>query len=527
MTDNMDKNLNKKKITIIGAGPAGLSAAYKILEGSCEFDIDIIEASFSVGGISRTETHGNNKIDLGGHRFFTKSREVEEFWKKVLPMQGAPSFDDIVLKRSIPLNPLGPDPEYQDQVLLHRNRVSRIYYGGHFFDYPLTFKLKTILDLGIIKTSVIILSYLYSCLFKRKENNLENFYINRFGKKLYRLFFEEYTQKLWGLHPRDISADWGEQRVKGLSIKKIILGLMFDWIKPSTNKETSLIDHFMYPKYGPGQLWSEVLSIAQKKGATIRFGTKLTRIDIQDNSVCCIYCTNDKGEDIRIDTDILISSMPLSELVQYIKRDEPENQLYQIAQGLKFRSFITVAVLISKLKLKNNSKIPTLSNIPPDCWIYVQDKGVKAGRIQLYNNWSPYLVADVLNTVWLGVEFFCDEGDSFWNKDDEKLKDQVRQELIKIGIIDEGCSILDYHCTRIPKAYPAYCGTYKDIDKIINYINGISNLYCIGRNGQHRYNNMDHSVLTAFRCADHILNRGLSKEDIWKVNTEKIYHESE
>ncbi len=524
----MSDKVNKKSVVIIGAGPAGLSCAYKLLEESTEFEVNIIEESSFVGGISRTEVHNGNRMDMGGHRFFTKDKSVEEFWNKILPPQGKPAFDDLILNRTPLLCTDGPDPEIEDRVMLHRKRISRIYYGNHFFDYPLSLKISTIFNLGIITTIKVGFSYLYSCIFKRGETNLENFYINRFGKKLYQMFFEDYTQKLWGIHPSSISSDWGAQRVKGLSIRKILTSMLFGWIKNhnTKNQETSLIENFSYPKYGPGQLWSEVLSHVQKKGATIKFNCQVRGVVVKNSKVESVICKNDRGEEIKIPTDILISSMPLSTLALSIQNEVPNDRVIQVAKGLKFRSFITVGLLLSKLKLKNNSQIKTISDIPPDCWIYIQDRRVKMGRIQIFNNWSCYLVKDVKNTVWLGLEYFCNEGDEFWNKTDIELKNIALSELKLMDIIDEDSLILDYCCSRVAKAYPAYFGTYKDIDVIINYINSINNIYCVGRNGQHRYNNMDHSVLTAFRCVDHILNRDVTRDDIWKVNTEKVYHES-
>ena len=527
-----DTTKNKKKLIIIGAGPAGLCCAYRMLERSDDFDITIIESDNVVGGISKTVIHNNNRIDMGGHRFFTKSQEVKKFWDDILPLQGRPAWDDILTGRIPSMNPYGADPKVCDKLMLHRRRVSRIYYKNKFFDYPISLKPSTILNLGIIQTVRIAISYMISLFFKKRDINLENFYINRFGKHLYNLFFKDYTQKLWGKAPKDISSDWGKQRVKGLSIGKIVVELLFGWTRSFINwsVQTSLIDSFYYPKYGPGQLYTEVLDRILKHGVSIRYNTQVTRLILKDNKIKALYCHDSNGNEFKLSSDIVVSSMPLKDLLINTHMEDTNQSIPQslidIASGLEFRSLITVEILVSKLKIKNTTKIKTVSDIPPDCWIYIQDKGVKLGRVQILNNWSPYLLADPLCTVCLGLEYFCNENDSFYTSSDKDIIELGIKELIQIGLLEDRSNVIDSCCFRVAKAYPAYFGTYKDIKDVINFINCISNLYCIGRNGQHRYNNMDHSILTAFRCVDSILDPSISKDEIWNVNTEKAYHES-
>jgi protoporphyrinogen oxidase len=526
-----------KKIVVIGAGPAGITAAYELLKDQDQYEIVILEASDKVGGISRTVRHGQNRIDIGGHRFFSKDDRVMEWWRGILDYQGAPSKDDLILGRESRLVEGGPDPEKTDEVFLIRHRVSRIYYNGKFFDYPISMKPQTFINMGFLTSMKAGFSYLGSCLHKLPETSLENFYINRFGKKLYSMFFEGYTEKLWGRHPRVISADWGAQRVKGLSIWALVKNV-FGKLIPKKNRqvETSLIEEFYYPKHGPGQLWEKALSVAQEKGAKVVFGAKVSGIDLDENGrITTVHCEDGTS----YEADEVISSMPLKDLLEAFKasngvkgQDEtsaevnskvPEEAL-KIAEGLPYRDFVTVGLLVDRLALKNQTNIKTLGNIVPDCWIYVQDTSVKLGRIQIFNNWSPYMLADPEHSVWIGLEYFCDEGDDFWNMTDEDCIAMATAELRKIGVIDDNAKILETCREKVQKAYPAYFDTYSDIDKLITYLNGIDNLCCVGRNGQHRYNNMDHSMVTAFVAADVIRGTG-KKEDLWAVNTEKSYHE--
>ena len=517
-----------KKVVIIGAGPAGVTAAVELLKdgGNKEFQVTILEESDCIGGISRTVNHKGNRMDIGGHRFFSKVDEVNEFWNNIMPLQGADAYDDKKLGRVKPLVEGGPDPEKEDEVCLVRDRVSRIYYKKHFFDYPISLKLETIKNMGFITTMRAGFSYLYSCVSKRKDDCLENFYINRFGKVLYSMFFESYTEKLWGRHPREISADWGAQRVKGLSIMAVLKDMIQKLFgkKDGNHVETSLIEQFWYPKYGPGQMWELTAKKAESLGAKIVKNMKVTGVNVRKGKIVSVECDGAKGSQ-TVKADIFLSSMPLKDLILDMKGDEPSEEVKEAAAGLPYRDFVTMGLLVDRLELKNETKVKTLGNIVPDNWIYVQDKGVKLGRIQIFNNWSPYMVADPDNTVWIGLEYFCAEGDDFWNMSDRESCKLASRELRKMGVIDKGV-IKGFHKERVKKAYPAYFDTYKDIDKIIDYVNGLDNIYCIGRNGQHRYNNMDHSMLTAMRAADVIRGKNVTKDDIWNVNTEKEYHES-
>lgn len=508
----------KKKVIIIGAGPAGLTAGYTLLKKSDKYDVTILEESDNIGGISRTVNYKGNRMDIGGHRFFSKSPEVNEFWQEVMPIQGKSSYDDKKLKRKKPLKKGGPDPEKEDNVMLVRDRVSRIYYLNKFFDYPVSLKWSTIKNLGFIRTMQSGFSYLHSLIFKKREDSLENFYINRFGKKLYSMFFEGYTEKLWGRHPREIDASWGAQRVKGISIMAVLKDALRKIFHIKSKKvETSLIEQYYYPKYGPGQLWERVAYLFTEMGGVILPKHKVEKIETKNGKIISVTCNGKK-----IKGDIFISSMPIKDLVEGMN-DVPKN-IAKIANGLPYRDFVTVGLLVSKLNLKNETDIKTLNNIIPDCWIYIQDTKVKLGRIQIFNNWSPYMVKNPDKNVWIGLEYFCNENDNFWNLSDKECIKLATSELVKMGIIDKD-NVLDAHRERVKKAYPAYFDTYENIDKVIAYLNNFDNLYCVGRNGQHRYNNMDHSMMTAFNTVECIINDNKDKSSIWNVNVEKEYHE--
>lgn len=510
-----------EKIVIIGAGPAGLTAAYELLKSEKDYEVIILEESNEIGGISKTVRYNGNRMDIGGHRFFSKDQRVMEWWKELMPVQGSLSYDDKVLGREANTIPGGPDPEKEDRVMLLRNRVSRIYYRKKFFDYPISMKPQTFINMGFVQTVKAGCSYLVSCVHKLPEDNLENFYINRFGRVLYSMFFEKYTEKLWGRHPREISAEWGAQRVKGLSILAIIKD-MFSKILPGKDGrkvETSLIEEFMYPKLGPGQLWETAASDIEKMGGRIVFGASVNDVHCENGRVVRVSCSN--GD--CYEGDYFISSMPLKDLVESMN-DVPE-KVRKVAEGLPYRDFVTVGILTNKLKLKNLTKIKTLNNLVPDCWIYVQDAGVKLGRIQIFNNWSPYMVAQPDEKVWIGLEYFCRENDEFWNMSEEECRNFAVDELISMGVLDNREAVLDSHRERVKKAYPAYFDTYAQIDEVIDYVNRLENLYCVGRNGQHRYNNMDHSMATSFEAVDNIMNGVADKSNIWSVNTEQEYHE--
>ncbi|MCR4960086.1 MAG: NAD(P)/FAD-dependent oxidoreductase [Lachnospiraceae bacterium] len=514
-----------KKALVIGGGPAGLTAAYELLSKTKDIEVVVFEESDCFGGISKTVEYKGNRMDMGGHRFFTKVPEVNAWWDKMLPMQGAPTYDDIILNRPMPLSEGGPDPEKEDRVMLTRHRVSRILFDDKFYDYPISLKPETFKNFGFLTTMKVGFSYLGSIFHKRPEDNLENFYINSFGKKLYSMFFEYYTENLWGRHPSEIDASWGAQRTKGLSIIGIIKDVFGKVFKVKNRKvNTSLIEEFKYPKLGPGELWDVTASEIEKLGGTIIKNAKVIKVKKNADNVLTSLTYVKDGVETEVEGDIFISSMPLKDLVGGMN-DVPADPA-RIAAGLPYRDYMTLGVLVPKLNLQNKTNIKTVSNIVPDCWVYVQDRRVKLGRFQIYNNWSPYMIKDLENTVWVGLEYFVNEGDEYWNMTEEEFSKLGVSEMVKLGIISSAEEVIDTHMEKVKKAYPAYFDTYEEIDTLVDYLKTIDNLYCVGRNGQHRYNNIDHSMVTSFEAVKNIISGNKNKDNIWSVNTEKEYHET-
>lgn len=513
-----------KKVLIIGAGPAGLTAAYELLTRSKEYEVIVFEETECLGGISKTVNYKGNRMDMGGHRFFSKVPEVNAWWERMMPLQGKPSKDDLLLAREIPLAPYGPDPSLEDIVMLTRHRVSRIFFDGKFYDYPISLKPETFRNMGFVNTVKCGCSYLASVLHKLPEDNLENYYLNSFGRKLYTMFFEYYTENLWGRHPSEIDASWGAQRTKGLSIGGILKDVLGKVLHVNNREvNTSLIEQFKYPKLGPGELWEVTATKVEELGGTILKNAEVVALQRDGNHLTSLsYLQN--GKETDVEGDYVISSMPLKDLVAGMN-DIPK-EISDIAAGLPYRDYMTLGVLVKKLKLRNETNIKTIGGIVPDCWVYVQDRNVRMGRFQIYNNWSPYLVADLENTVWLGLEYFCNEGDDLWNQTEEDFAEIGIGEMLKIGLISSEDDVIDYHMEKVKKAYPAYFDTYDKINILTDYLDTIDNLFCVGRNGQHRYNNLDHSMMTSFEAVKCILSGSNDKRPVWNVNTEKEYHET-
>ncbi len=539
----VDTQENQKTAIIIGAGPAGLTAAYELLDKT-DIKPIIYEESNDIGGISRTIKYKGNRIDIGGHRFFSKSGRVMDWWTNILPLQGAPAKDDIAIGREIPISKewfkrdIGslkikkkhaPDPERVDNVMLNRSRLSRIFFLRKFFNYPIALNYNTFSNLGIKRTVKIGLSYIKTSFSQIKpEKSLEDFFINRFGVELYLTFFKDYTEKVWGVSCSQITADWGSQRIKGLSITNAILHAFKEIFKGESsisqkNVETSLIGQFMYPKHGPGQLWEEVAKLIIENGGEIHYENKVIGIESNGNRLDAIKVLEQStGEFKRIKGDYFLSTMPVKDLINSFKDDLPCD-VSEVAQGLMYRDFITVGLLLNKLKIKNETKLSTVNDLVPDNWIYIQERDVKIGRLQIFNNWSPYLVKDD-SKVWIGLEYFCNEGDDMWEMSNENFTDFAIKELEKIDIINAD-EVIDSVVIKVQKTYPAYFGTYNKFDIIKSFTDQFENLFLIGRNGMHRYNNMDHSMLTAMTAIENIKNGIKTKENIWNINAEEEYHE--
>ena len=470
---------SKKKVVIIGGGPAGLTAAYQLAKAHTESIV--LEKDYTVGGISRTVNYKNYHFDIGGHRFFTKIKRVEDMWYEVLRAD-----------------------------FLRRKRLSRIFYDKKFFYYPLR-PLNALTGLGAWNSLLIFTSYLYAQIFpSQQEENFEQWVSNRFGKRLYEMFFKTYTEKVWGIPCNEIRAEWAAQRIKGLSLVSALKNALVNNKTNSTNKKNvvkTLIDEFDYPKFGPGMMWQKVADIVQENGSQVRFGAEVEGILWSENRLEALEVKQDGKTELVHGTDF-ISSMPIREAIQKFK-PTVTRKVFEAASDLKYRDFLTVALIVNKRDLF------------PDNWIYIHDPNVKVGRVQNFKNWSPFMVPDEEKSC-VGLEYFCFEGDSLWSMPDEELVELGRKELETLGLVN-GTDVEDGHVVRMPKAYPIYDSIYqKSLGIIRNFLSGFENFQLVGRNGMHRYNNQDHSMLTAMLATENILG---ANHDLWAVNEEQEYHE--
>jgi protoporphyrinogen oxidase len=519
-----------KTALLIGAGPAGLTAALEFLRRSDVHPI-VLEASHEIGGISRTIRHNGNRIDIGGHRFFSKSDRVMNWWMDLMPPEASADTQHALQhqnkQRTLKTNGLGVTPETTDLVMLVRPRKSRIYFLRRFFDYPIKLTGDTLGKLGLVRTMKIGVSYLLARLFPRKvENSLEDFLINRFGRQLYLTFFKSYTEKVWGVPCEKISAEWGAQRIKGLSLTTAVLHFLKKAFASPKNQEiqqkgteTSLIEKFLYPKYGPGQLWEHAADLIREQGGEILLGWRATRLFVEGDTITAVEAVSDSGQRRRFDADYVFSTMPVRELIDAIDTPIP-SEVREVSDGLQYRDFITVGLLVDHLTVREAD-----GGRLKDNWIYIQEPDVLVGRLQIFNNWSPYMVADPSKT-WIGLEYFCYQTDALWKMADEDLKKFAIAEVEKIGIL-RACDVTDAHVVRVPKTYPAYFGTYDRFHVIREFLDHYHNLYLVGRNGMHKYNNQDHSMLTAMTAVDNILAGVRDKDNVWSINTEMEYHEEE
>jgi protoporphyrinogen oxidase len=560
-----------KRAIIIGAGPAGLTAALELLRKS-DIKPIILEATGDIGGISRTVKYKGNRMDIGGHRFFSKSDRVMQWWMDLMPPEfdgNAPNAEisyhgntrlvavparlqqEPVLRGAGPIDPnaakdsgatktqdkiaeiLVQAPRDPDLVMLIRQRKSRIFYLRKFFDYPIAITTTTLKHLGISRTLRIGISYLKSRLIQIKpEKSLQDFLINRFGRELYQTFFKSYTEKVWGTPCSDISPEWGAQRIRGLSlttaVRHFLTGL-FSGQRKKVNDlaqkgtDTSLIERFLYPKFGPGQLWEHVADQIREKGGEIHLDHKVDRIHCsvtpETKRINSIETVDAAGKRQAFAGDYFLSTMPMRELVDAIDAPVPAN-VREVSDGLQYRDFITIGLLVDRLKVQETGGAPL-----KDTWIYVQEPDVLLGRLQIFNNWSPALVADP-SKVWLGLEYFCYETDDLWKMPDKELLQFAIAEVARIGILNPE-DVQDGHVVRVPKTYPAYFGTYNRFAELREFTDAFENLYLVGRNGMHKYNNQDHSMLTAMTVVNGIVAGHVDKAALWAINTEQEHHENE
>ncbi len=527
-----------KRAVIIGGGPAGLTAAWELVQRS-EIEPVVLERCDILGGIARTVNYKGNRIDIGGHRFFSKSDRVMDWWLNILPLEeGASAETEITYQQKTRTigSPGAPaaersSPDRVDNVMLVRERQSRIYYLRKFFTYPISLSVETLGNLGLLRSFRIGMSYLRALAFPiRDESNLEQFFVNRFGRELYLTFFKDYTEKVWGTPCDEISAEWGAQRIKGLSITRAVMhflkGLLPKRESDGTDiaqkgSETSLIERFLYPKFGPGQMWEEVARQVQAGGGTVEHHRTVTKLYVEENRIVAVDAVDERtGEVHHYEGDWFFSTMPMRELIQSLDCEVPAS-VREVSEGLVYRDFITVGLLVDDLEIRESGK--NGGGRVKDNWIYIQEPDVKVGRLQIFNNWSPYMVSDPTKS-WVGLEYFCNEGDELWELSDEELKTLASEELERIEIID-GSKVRDAVVIRMPKTYPAYFGTYPRFDELRAWVDDIENLFLVGRNGMHKYNNQDHSMLTAIMAVENILEGRTDKSNLWQVNTEEEYHE--
>jgi protoporphyrinogen oxidase len=517
--------MQKPLVIIIGAGPAGLTAALELVRDGRMQPL-VLEASHDVGGISRTVEYKGNRMDIGGHRFFSKSDWVMNWWREIMPIAVANATVEIAYQGQ--RRKVGSDDTAESsgggRVMLVRDRLSRIYFLRKYFDYPIKLNTATLTNLGPVRLLRIGVSYVRAMLFPhRPEHSLEDFLFNRFGGELYRTFFKDYTEKVWGVPCDRISAEWGAQRIKGLSIVEALrhaLRQSFGGTAQAT--KTSLIEHFLYPRLGPGQMWQEVARRVIEGGGEIRFGQQVIGMRHTDGRVVAVLTADAAGHVVELVADFAISTMPVKDLVAGMQPPAPA-EVAKVAAALPYRDFITVGLLVSCMRANSQARSTRVDNMPPDNWIYIQERDVRVGRLQVFNNWSPDLVADD-GKVWLGLEYFCQEGDDLWQRADPAMIEFAAAELEKIGMIDRA-DVLDGTVIRVPKTYPAYFGAYEEFPRVRAWLDGLENLYLVGRNGMHRYNNQDHSMLTAKLAVEAILDGKIDKAAIWTVNIDDDYHE--
>jgi len=511
----------RARVLIIGAGPAGLTAAYELAAAGVT-DVVVLEASGAVGGLAQSVNYKGNRIDIGGHRFFSKSDWVMQWWLRMLPLAasadaGAGELEIAYQGKRQPLRAASGARESDERVMLLRRRLSRIYFAGKFFDYPLKANFETALKLGLRRCLALGASYAWAKLFPRRpERNLEDFFINRFGRRLYLQFFKEYTEKVWGTPCERISAQWGAQRVKSLSIAAALRHALLRVFRPGGPdlggaQQTSLIERFLYPKYGPGLMWQVTAERLRERGVRIFFDAPVKHIEHADGRIRAVRVARPDAAEQRFEAEHFVSTMPVRDLVLGLAPAAPA-RAREIASGLVYRDFLTVGLLYKRLAER-----------VPDNWIYIQEPGVKVGRLQIFNNWSPYLVCDA-DTVWIGLEYFCREGDELWTLPDAEMKRLALEEMKKLRLADPA-DCLDGVVIRMPKAYPGYFGSYAFFDELRRYLDAFPNLFLVGRNGMHRYNNQDHSMLSAKRAVEAILEGSSDKAAIWSVNIDDEYHE--
>jgi protoporphyrinogen oxidase len=475
------KERERGRVVILGAGPAGLTAAYEL--GRAGVRAVVLERGEQVGGLARTGNYKGFRFDIGGHRFYTKVKAVEDIWREVLSDEDFPT----------------------------RRRLSRIYYNQKFFHYPLRVS-SMLASLGAREGLLILLSYLRARLSPHTtEETFEQWVTNRFGRRLYEKFFKTYTEKVWGIGCEEIAADWAAQRIRGLSLSVLVKDLLLGTRSGDSDASAAvktLINEFRYPRRGPGMMWEAMAERVGAQGGEIRLGARVTRIRRAASGAIASVEIESHGRREEIAGDQFISTIPARELVEQLDPVAPAN-VRAAAASLRYRDFLTVVLIVNR------------AEVFPDNWIYVHDASVRLGRVQNFKNWSAEMVPDQSKTC-LGLEYFCFEGDGLWTMTDTELIELGKREIERIGLV-EAHEVEDGAVVRVAKAYPVYDATYKQsLATLREFLRGAPNLQLVGRNGMHRYNNQDHSMLTAMLAAENVLG---ASHDLWRVNADHEYQE--
>lgn len=500
--------MKKEKVLILGAGPAGLAAAYQLLKTSKKYEVIILEKEKQIGGLCKTIPFKKNYVDYGVHFYrISEYEEVNKLIYQLLPIEDKKPLDN---KKEInQYIRVGKNRFNSHDIMLINQASSNIYFNHQFYEYPIKMNIDTIHKMGIFNLFLIGCSYLKVLVHKKKETNLENYYINRYGKKFYEIFFLEYTKKVCGLHPKDIDIDWGKQRIRETSLMNLLKEKLFK--KKKINHEPSLIEEYYYPKYGCKEVYQKMKEQIIELGGKIVTNSYVKNIKIENNQIKNIEY-NENGQKKNMKTDYLISSIPLKEFVTLLEDNQKDEKIIKYAKELPFRDLMLVHLTFSK---KQFMKLGAFRTIQQNSWVFIQDPKIQFGRIKIANNWSSYMLdQEGKNQILLTLEYCCDRKSPFFKLKNDEVMKEVKRELKQLKLMPNK-GIIDYKINRVKNAYPAYYGTYEKRKEIIEYLNRYHQIYCIGRGGQHQYIDMDKAMYTGLKASDSIIKSKKSKKDIW------------
>lgn len=499
----------KKKVLILGAGPSGLMAAYKLLKENKNYDVTILEKQFQIGGLCKTEQFQNIKLDYGVHFYrMSQYQEINDIIYHLIPIEDCYSkYLTQSQKQKYVKN--GKNADQENNIMLINKSSSNIYFDNKFYEYPIRINFETIKKIGFINAIIIVFSYLKVLIKKQEENNLENYYINRYGKKFYEMFFHDYTYKICGVDPKDIDIDWGKQRIRETSLINIVKEKLFH---KEVNNEPSLIEEYYYPKYGCGEVYQKLSQEIKKMGGKIITDSYATKIELKENKVEKVTYISKKKEKHLI-PDYLISSITLKDFASLLPKNSLQKNILQDIKKLPYRDLILVNIIVSK---KQMEQLNNYHMIKDNSWVFIQDPNIRFGRIKIANNWSKYMLGEdyYKNKVVLTLEYCCDSQDSFCQLSDKEIMRIVRNELEILELYPNN-GIEEYKIDRVKNAYPAYYGSYKNRKRIIKSLDKLEQIYFIGRNGQHQYIDMDKAMYTGLKASESIIENKNEKKDVW------------